>query len=224
MKDLLASGPHLAVIPTLTALAVRHFKHKQGQDDGGAELAPKHPAVKFVLGAWNDGDFSDADSHIAPGIEIYTNGLSFSAEHDGPAIARQSIESWRALAPDLRMELSQEIREKHRIAIGVPDHRNPHRGHLRAAGQRRGDRRRGHRVPDAQRWQGHRGLDGLRRARARGPDGGRRGARLVAGAQLNPRPVVQRGAAPAVRQVQGRGQPFHLVAGFVSRPPSACLT
>ena len=66
MHHLLASGPHLAVIPTLTALAVRHFRHKQGQDDGGAELEPKHPAVKFVLGAWNEGDFSAADKHIAP--------------------------------------------------------------------------------------------------------------------------------------------------------------
>ena len=118
MKDLLASGPHLAVIPTLTALAIRHFKPKQGQDDGGAELEPKHPAVKFVLGAWNEGDFSDAGKHIAPDLEIYTNGLSLSAEHDGPAMARQSIESWRALAPDLRMELSWEIGEKQRIAIG----------------------------------------------------------------------------------------------------------
>ena len=33
MKDLLASSPHLAVIPALTALTIRHFKHKQGQDD-----------------------------------------------------------------------------------------------------------------------------------------------------------------------------------------------
>jgi predicted ester cyclase len=73
--------------------------------------------VKFVLGAWNEGDFSDADNHIAPDIQIYTNGLSLSSGHDGPAMARQSIESWRALAPDLRMELSQEIRDKHRIAI-----------------------------------------------------------------------------------------------------------
>ncbi len=118
MKDLLASSPHLAVIPALTALTLRHFKHKQGQDDGSAELEPKHPAVKFMLGAWNEGDFSDADNHIAPDMEIYLNGLSLSSEHDGPAMARQSIESWRALAPDLRMELSQEIGEKHRIAIG----------------------------------------------------------------------------------------------------------
>ena len=117
MNHLLASSPHLAVIPTLTALAIRHFKHKQGPDDDSAELEPKHPAVKFVLGAWNEGDFSDADKHIAPDIEIYTNGLSFSSEHGGAEMAKQSIESWRTLAPDLRMELSQEIREKHQLAI-----------------------------------------------------------------------------------------------------------
>jgi predicted ester cyclase len=117
MKDLLASSPTLAVIPTVTALAIRHFKHKQGQDDDDAELEPKHPAVKFVLGAWNEGDFSEADKHIAPDIQIYTNGLSVSSEHGGPAMVKQSIESWRELAPDLRMQLSQEIREKHRIAI-----------------------------------------------------------------------------------------------------------
>ena len=117
MNHLLASGPHLAVIPTLTAFTIRHFKHKQGQDDGGAELEPKHPAVKFVLGAWNEGDFSEAGKYIAPGMEIYTNGLSLSSDHGGPAMAKESIESWRALAPDLRMELSQEIGDKHRIAI-----------------------------------------------------------------------------------------------------------
>ena len=47
----LASGPTVAVIPTLTALAIKHFKHKEGQDDSGAALEPKHPAVRFVLGA-----------------------------------------------------------------------------------------------------------------------------------------------------------------------------
>ena len=106
MNHLLASGPHLAVIPTLTAPAVRHFKHKQGQDGGDAELEPKHPAVKFVLGAWNEGDFGEARKHIAPDIEIYTNGLSFSSEHGGAAMVKESIESWRAPAPDVRMELS----------------------------------------------------------------------------------------------------------------------
>ena len=73
--------------------------------------------MKFVLGAWNEGDFGEARKHIGPDSEIYTNGLSFSSEHGGPAMVKESIESWLALAPDVRMELSQEIREKDRIAI-----------------------------------------------------------------------------------------------------------
>ena len=117
MSSLLASGPALAVIPTVTALTIKHFRHKQDKDGGGAEPGPKHPAVRFILGAWNDGDFSQAYQHIAPGIEVYTNGLPPSSGHSGPAMARESIESWRALAPDLRMELSREIRDKDRIAI-----------------------------------------------------------------------------------------------------------
>jgi hypothetical protein len=117
MNHLLASGPDLAVIPTLAAFTVRHFKDKRGQDDGDAGLEPKRPAVRFVLGAWNEGDFSEARKHVAPGIGIYANGLSVSSDHGGPAMARESIESWRALAPDLRMELREEIGAKHRIAI-----------------------------------------------------------------------------------------------------------
>lgn len=116
MNNLLASGPILAVIPTVTALTIRHFRHQQG-NGGGAERGPKHPAVRFILGAWNNGDFSQAYQHIAPGIKIYTNGLPLSSDHGGPAMARESIESWRTLAPDLRLELSQEIRDKQQIAI-----------------------------------------------------------------------------------------------------------
>ena len=62
--------------------------------------------MKFVPGDWNEGDFGEARKHIASDIEIYTNGLSFSTEHGAPAMVKESIESWRALAPDVRMELS----------------------------------------------------------------------------------------------------------------------
>ena len=106
-------GPHCAQDPLARPLA----QLADLRDRGDAELEPKHPAVKFVLGDWNEGDFGEARKHIAPDIEIYTNGLSFSSEHGGPAMVKESIESWRALAPDVRMELSQEIREKDRIAI-----------------------------------------------------------------------------------------------------------
>ena len=104
-----------AVIPTLTMLAVRHFK--RGKEDG--EREPKHPAVKFVLGAWNEGDFSEAEKYVAPGCAIYTNGFAYDSgsEGGGPALAKESVEYWRALVPDLAMELTQEIREKDRIAI-----------------------------------------------------------------------------------------------------------
>ena len=47
--------------------------------------------MKFVLGDWNEGDFGEARKHIAPAIEIYTNGLSFSSEHGGPAMVKESI-------------------------------------------------------------------------------------------------------------------------------------
>jgi hypothetical protein len=36
---------------------------------------------------------------------------------DGPAMAKESVEYWRAIVPDLKMDLSQEIRQKDRIAI-----------------------------------------------------------------------------------------------------------
>ena len=45
------------------------------------------------------------------------NGLSLNSEDGGPAMAKKSIESWRRLAPDLHMELSQEICENDRIGI-----------------------------------------------------------------------------------------------------------
>ena len=104
-----------AVIPTLSALAVRHFRQAKHE----SELEPKHPAVKFVLGAWNEGDFSEAEEYVASSCAIYTNGFGFDSgpEDDGPVLAKESIEYWRAVVTDLRMELSHEIREKDRIAI-----------------------------------------------------------------------------------------------------------
>ncbi|MET1010899.1 MAG: ester cyclase [Actinomycetota bacterium] len=105
----------VAVIPTLTLLAARHFKHGKQED----EHAPKHPAVKFLLGAWNEGDFSEAENYVAPDLAMSINGFTSDStpEGDGPAMARTSIEYWRAIVPDIKMNLIQEIREKDRIAI-----------------------------------------------------------------------------------------------------------
>jgi SnoaL-like polyketide cyclase len=84
-----------------------------------AEHEPKHPAVKFILGVWNEGDFSEAEKYVAPDLAMSINGFAYDStpEGDGPAMAQESVEYWRAIMPDVRMDLSQEIRKKDRIAI-----------------------------------------------------------------------------------------------------------
>ena len=107
-------GVDVAIIPTLGALAVRHFRQgKQGEHEA------KHPAVRFLVAAWNEGDFSEAEKHVAPDCAVYVNGFApdLRPEESGPALAEESIEYWRGIVPDIRMELTQEIREKDKIAI-----------------------------------------------------------------------------------------------------------
>jgi predicted ester cyclase len=103
------------VIPTIAALAIRHFK----QSTPEAQHEPKHAAVKFLLAAWNNGDFSEAGEQVAPDCTIRMNGFTYDPDTDvdGPTMARQSIEYWRAMVPDIKMELIQEIKEKDHIAL-----------------------------------------------------------------------------------------------------------
>ena len=103
--------------------------------------------MKFVIDAWSDGDFTDAHEHMTADCEVYTNGLSIRSEHRGPAMAKESIEAWRAIVPDITMELTQEIRERHRIDR-VPHQRHAHGRRPGTPGERRSDRCRGHRIPD----------------------------------------------------------------------------
>jgi hypothetical protein len=112
---LVADGIDAAVIPTLTVLAMRKFRG----DKRDAEGEPKHAAVKFVLGAWNEGDFGEAEKYVAPGLTVSMNGFVYDAgpDGDGPALAQESVEYWRAMLPDLKMKLLTEVREKDRIAI-----------------------------------------------------------------------------------------------------------
>jgi predicted ester cyclase len=108
-------GVHAAVIPTLAVLATKHFRRGKP----AAEHEPKHPAVKFILAAWNQGDFSEAGKYVAPDLATSINGFTYDStpDGDGPAMAKESVEYWRAIIPDLKMDLSQEIRQKDRIAI-----------------------------------------------------------------------------------------------------------
>jgi len=115
-KLVLPPDVHIAVVPTLAALGARHF---MGAKREGEEHEPKHPAVKFMLVAWNEGDFSEAEKHVASDVVISVNGDTRDATSaaGGPGMAQESIQYWRSMAPDIKMELLSEIRHKDRIAI-----------------------------------------------------------------------------------------------------------
>ena len=114
-KVVASPGLQLDVIPTLVVLGRKHFKHVKPE----AEHEPKHPAVKFILDVWNQGDFSEAEKYVAPDLAMSINGFAYEStpEDHGPALAQESVEYWRAIMPDLRMDLLQEIRKKDQIAI-----------------------------------------------------------------------------------------------------------
>lgn len=114
-KHVAPPGVHAAVIPTLAVLGTKYLRRGKST----AEHEPKHPAVKFVLAAWNEGDFSEAGKYVAPNVATSANGFTYDSAPggDGPAMAQQSVEYWRAIIPDLTMDLLQEIRHKDQIAI-----------------------------------------------------------------------------------------------------------
>ena len=194
-KFLLPADVDVAIIPTLGALAVRHFRH--GKQD---EHEPKHPAVKFLVAAWNEGDFSEAEKYVAPDCAVFMNGFApdLGPNETGPAMAEESIGYWRSIVPDIKMELSQEIRAKDQIAIEwvlTGTHTGEQRADLPASGN--AIEVNGSAFSDARRRQDRRGVVGIRLACPRSPDRNRRGAGLVAGA---PRGLVGRGRESIDRQ------------------------
>ena len=108
-------GMRLEVVPALSMLALRHFKH--ARDPEARE--PKNPAVKFLINAWDTGDLSEAETFIAPDCAVKMNGLAFEpdATNDSVSALRQSIETWRGLFPDLDMTLLEEVGKKDQIAV-----------------------------------------------------------------------------------------------------------
>lgn len=111
-----SDGVDVAVIPTVTALTIRHFKKKKvGEDDG---LEPDHPAVQFMFDAWNEGDFGDVADIVAPDCVISVNGdVPATDGVDGPKAVQQSIEYWRTAIPDAEMTLLSEVGNKHHIGV-----------------------------------------------------------------------------------------------------------
>ena len=74
-KIVASPGLQLDVIPTLVVLGRKHFKHVKPE----AEHEPKHPAVKFILDVWNQGDFSEAEKYVAPDLAMSINGFVYES-------------------------------------------------------------------------------------------------------------------------------------------------
>lgn len=115
-KRVMPPDVHTAVVPTLAALAAKHFR--SGRQEG-EEHEPKHPAVKFIVAAWNEGDFSEAEKYVAPDVAVSVNGdtRDVTPAAGGVGMAQESVEYWRSIVPDIRMEVLSEIRHRDRIAI-----------------------------------------------------------------------------------------------------------
>ena len=92
-----------AVVPTLAALGLGARRFMSGRREG-EEHEPKHPAVKFIVTAWNQGDFSEAEKHVAPVVAVSVNGDTRDATPatGGMGMAQQSVEYWRSMVPTSR--------------------------------------------------------------------------------------------------------------------------
>lgn len=101
------------MIPTVTMLAVHHFRGGSPE----SEVAAKHPATRFVLDVWNGGDFQSAHELIAPDVEVYLNGAQVQSVHGGAALVKESVDYWRAVMPDLVMQIIHECVDHDTVSI-----------------------------------------------------------------------------------------------------------
>ena len=105
------AGPQLALIPTLVAVVgAKFFGNKKDEDSAFGD----HPAVEFTFKALATGDFEDVDTMVAEDFAAYANGYSVveSSDANGPEQFAENIEYWRAVVPDLSVDIYDEVSQK----------------------------------------------------------------------------------------------------------------
>lgn len=105
------AGPQLALIPTLIAVAgAKFFGSKKDADSAFGD----HPAVQFTFKALATGDLEDVDKMVAGDFAAYANGYSVveSSVANGPDQFAENIEYWRAVVPDLAVDIYDEVSQK----------------------------------------------------------------------------------------------------------------
>jgi hypothetical protein len=100
------------VIPTLVVLIGKKFFGNKKEGDDGA--IGEHPAVRFLLDALTTGNIDATDKMVAPDFRGYANGYAIFDASDGNGREQfnKNIEHWRINAPDLSVDLYDELAEK----------------------------------------------------------------------------------------------------------------
>jgi hypothetical protein len=100
------------VIPTLVAVISKKFFGNKKEDDDGA--IGQHPVVRFLFDAMTTGNVDATDEMVAPEFRGYANGYPVfdPSDGNGPEQFNKNIEYWRTTAPDLSVDLYDEVAEK----------------------------------------------------------------------------------------------------------------
>jgi hypothetical protein len=100
------------VIPTLFfVISKKFFGSKKEREDGAIG---EHPAVRFLLAALTTGNTDATDEMVAANFKGYANGYPVfdAADGNGREQFDKNIEYWRDTAPDLAVDLYDELVEK----------------------------------------------------------------------------------------------------------------
>ena len=100
------------VIPTLVVLISKKFFGNKKEDDDGA--IGEHPVVRFLFAAMTTGNVDATDEMVDPDFRGYANGYPVfdPSDGNGPEQFNKNIEYWRMTAPDLSVDLYDELAEK----------------------------------------------------------------------------------------------------------------
>ncbi len=100
------------VIPTLVVvISKKFFGNKKGDDDG---TIGEHPVVRFLFDALTTGNIDATDEMVAADFRGYANSYPVfdASDGNGREQFKKNIEYWRITAPDLTVDLYDELAEK----------------------------------------------------------------------------------------------------------------
>ena len=100
------------VIPTLVAVISKKFFGNKKEDDEGA--IGEHPVVRFLFAAMTTGNVDATEEMVDPDFRGYANGYPVfdPSDGNGPEQFNKNIEYWRMTAPNLAVDLYDELTEK----------------------------------------------------------------------------------------------------------------